>query len=194
MTEMANMPFEEMTALAKEFSDLLLSMPFQMPQDFIYLSRAVGILSGMCTGLDPAFDPWHEMQPFTQKLLDASSTRTKAAVGGMAAGGPQTSLEVTSKLAREFALRLYKLPALADNVLSRAERGDLQVRMTPDEALKKQITRIETATSQIAIGVIFATLTLASTLLYVNHEQGLGIAGYVLSGISLLVFLFRGRE
>jgi predicted unusual protein kinase regulating ubiquinone biosynthesis (AarF/ABC1/UbiB family) len=194
MTEMANMPFEEMTALAKEFSDLLLSMPFQMPQDFIYLSRAVGILSGMCTGLDPTFDPWREMQPFTQTLLDSSSARTKSAVGGLTASDPRAALGITSQLVREFGLRLYKLPALADNVLTRAERGDLQVRMTPDESLKKQITRIETATSQIAIGVIFGTLTLASTLLYVNHEQGLGFAGYVLSGISLLVLLMRGRE
>ncbi len=189
MSEMANMPFEEMTALAKEFSDLLLSMPFQMPQDFIYLSRAVGILSGMCTGLDPEFDPWREMQPFTQQLLSSSSARTKSTVGG-----PQATLEVTSKLAREFALRLYKLPALADNVLSRADRGDLKVHMTPDDSLKRQITRIETATSQIAIGVVFATLTLASTLLYVNHEQGVGIAGYVLAGISLIALLLRGRE
>src|SRR5258707_3157162 len=138
MSEMANMPFEEMTALAKEFSDLLLSMPFQMPQDFIYLSRAVGILSGMCTGLDPEFDPWREMQPFTQQLLSSSSARTKSTVGGVTAGGPQATLEVTSRLAREFALRLYKLPALADNVLSRADRGDLNVHMTPDESLKRQ--------------------------------------------------------
>src|SRR5260221_906094 len=106
MSEMANMPFEEMTALAKEFSDLLLSMPFQMPQDFIYLSRAVGILSGMCTGLDPEFDPWREMQPFTQQLLSSSSARTKSAVGGISLAGPQATLEVTSNLVREFALEL----------------------------------------------------------------------------------------
>src|SRR5258707_13848225 len=82
MAEMANLPLNEMTDMAKEFSDLLLSMPFQMPQDFINLSRAVGILSGMCTGLDPAFDPWREMQPFTEKLLEETSDRTKSALGG----------------------------------------------------------------------------------------------------------------
>ncbi len=31
MSEMANMSFEDMTSIAREFSDLLLSMPFQMP-------------------------------------------------------------------------------------------------------------------------------------------------------------------
>ncbi len=70
MSEITNMPVSEMTALGREFSDLLFSLPFQVPQDFLYLTRCVGILSGLCTGLDPNFDPWHEVAPFAQSLLD----------------------------------------------------------------------------------------------------------------------------
>ncbi|MEP7285078.1 MAG: AarF/UbiB family protein [Chloroflexota bacterium] len=195
MTQMANLPFDEMSDIAKEFSDLLLSMPFQMPQDFIYLSRAVGILSGMCTGLDRDFDPWHEMQPFTQKLLENSTNRTKAAAGGLVSGGTlQTTLDITGKLVRDFATRLYKLPTLADNVLSRADRGDLEVRMIPDPAFKQQITRIEQTAGQVVWGVVFATATLASTLLYVNHEQTLGIVGYGFSVLTLILMFLRGRS
>jgi predicted unusual protein kinase regulating ubiquinone biosynthesis (AarF/ABC1/UbiB family) len=193
MTEMANLPFDEMSDMAKEFSDLLLAMPFQMPQDFIYLSRAVGILSGMCTGLDPHFDPWHEMQPFTQRLLDQSSDRTRGALGEARASAG-TSLQIGSKLVRDLIQRLYKLPTLADNVLTRAERGELEVKLAPDDTLRGQINRIEVITGQIVIGVIFATLTLASTLLYVNHEQQLGVIGYAFSGLSLAVLLLRGRS
>ena len=40
----------------------------------------------------------------------------------------------------------------------------------------------------------FAALTLASTLLYVTHEQVLGIVGYVISGITLVMLLARGRN
>src|SRR5690606_29675654 len=57
--EISNMPVSEAAGLAREFSDLLLSLPFQVPQDFLYLTRAVGILTGMATGLDPDYDPWH---------------------------------------------------------------------------------------------------------------------------------------
>ncbi|HLY27154.1 MAG TPA: AarF/UbiB family protein [Aggregatilineales bacterium] len=194
MTELANLPMEDMTRIAKEFSDLLLSMPFQMPQDFIYLSRAVGILSGMCTGLDPAFDPWREMQPFTQSLLSESSERTQAALGGDSLAATRGRIEIGSKLARDLALRLYKLPALADNVLNRADRGELSVKMTLDENVKRQISRIESSTSQMVFGMVFATLTLAATLLYINHEQSLGLAGYALAGISLLALGLRGRS
>ena len=190
MSEMANMPFDEMADVAKEFSDLLLSMPFQMPQDFIYLSRAVGILSGMCTGLDPHFDPWREMQPFTQKLLGKSSERTQNALGGP--GG--ATVQVGVKVVRDYLTRAYKLPALAETVLMRADRGTLEVKMAPNEQLQRQINRIETYTGQIAFGIIFATLALASTLLYVNHEQTVAIIGYVLSAFVLLMIVLRGRS
>ncbi len=192
MAEMANLPLNEMTDMAKEFSDLLLSMPFQMPQDFIYLSRAVGILSGMCTGLDPHFDPWQEMQPFTQSLLNQSSDRTKGALGGATAVAG-TTLQVGSKLARELVQRLYKIPAQLDNVLTRAERGELEVKLAESDTLRGQINRIEVIVGQIVIGVIFGALILASTVLYVNHEQQLGIIGYGFSGLSLVILLLRGR-
>jgi predicted unusual protein kinase regulating ubiquinone biosynthesis (AarF/ABC1/UbiB family) len=191
MTQMANLPFEEMADVAREFSDLLISMPFQMPQDFIYLSRATGILSGMCTGLDPNFDPWREMQPFTQRILgeskDGSPVQTTVA-------NTRAALQVGFTLVRDLVTRAYKLPSLADNVLTRADQGKLAVKVLPDENVQRQLNRIESATSQIAIGVIFATLTLASTLLYINREQTLGVIGFGMSAVTLLMILLRGRS
>ena len=191
MQEMQNLPYEEMVEVGKQFSDLLLTMPFQMPQDFIYLSRAVGILSGMCTGLDPEFDPWAEMQPFTSKLLSSSSDRTKGAVGTGSTAGALASTALT--VVRAYATRLTQLPTLAETVLTRAERGDLSVQMTLDPNTRAQLTRIESASGQLVVGIVFATLALASTLLYINNQQGLGTAGYVLAGMSLLMLLIRGR-
>jgi predicted unusual protein kinase regulating ubiquinone biosynthesis (AarF/ABC1/UbiB family) len=190
MQQMQNIPYEEMVNVASEFSDLLLSMPFQMPQDFIYLSRAVGILSGMCTGLDPRFDPWQQMQPFTQRLLSESGDRTRAA---LAAGTVRAGLEVAGKVVRDWFNRVTRLPQLADTVLSRADRGELSVRVQPDDFLVRQMNRVEASVNQLAIGVIFATTALASTLLYINDERQLGTIGYVLAAIMFLLILRRGR-
>jgi predicted unusual protein kinase regulating ubiquinone biosynthesis (AarF/ABC1/UbiB family) len=188
MNELTNLPFEEMANVAQEFSDLLLSMPFQMPQDFIYLSRAVGILSGMCTGLDPTFDPWRQMQPFTERLL-TEQTNGKTPL----AAGPRAAVDIGLKLVRDFATRAYRLPQLADTVLSRAERGELSVQIAPNDSLRNQVNRIETAVSQMSLGLIFATMVLASTLLYTQQERTLGIVGYVLAGITFLMLVTRGR-
>lgn len=192
MNELINMPFDEMADVAKEFSDLLLAMPFQMPQDFIYLSRAVGILSGMCTGLDPTFDPWRQMQPFTEKLLSESGIngQIKASFGA----GARAAAQVAVKAVRDLVVRAYKLPALVDTLLTRAERGELTVQVAPDDSLQRQVNRIENSISQVSIGVVFATMTLASTLLYITHETGLGTFGFILSGILLLMILMRGRN
>jgi predicted unusual protein kinase regulating ubiquinone biosynthesis (AarF/ABC1/UbiB family) len=187
MSELSNIPFDEMANVAQEFSDLIMSMPFQMPQDFIYLSRAVGILSGMCTGLDPQFDPWREMQPFTEKLLTAQ--------GGNATllAGPRAMLEIGVKAIRDFATRAVRLPQLADTVLARAEQGELTVKITPNDNLYKQVNRIEASVSQLSLGLIFATLMLASTLLYTQQEQTLGMVGYAMSGVTMILIWLRGR-
>lgn len=189
MNDLTNIPFEEMSGVALEFSDLIMSMPFQMPQDFIYLSRTVSILSGMCTGLDPRFDPWRAMQPYTQRLLnDQQAERTSNAANG------NFLLQAAVKSVRDFAQRAYRLPALADTVLTRAERGDLVVQVRPDGELGKQVTRIESTLGQLNNGLIFATVTLASTLLHINGERSLSLIGFAVSGILLLSILLRRRN
>jgi len=188
MNELKDIPFEEMSGVALEFSDLIMSMPFQMPQDFIYLSRTISILSGMCTGLDPRFDPWRAMQPYTQRLLNEQQAENRrSALNG------NFFVQATLKSVRDFAQRAYRLPALADTVLTRAERGDLVVQVRPDGDLGRQVTRIESTLGQLNSGLIFATVTLASTLLYINGEQTLSTIGFILSGALLLSILFRKR-
>ncbi|MCP4514420.1 MAG: AarF/ABC1/UbiB kinase family protein, partial [Delftia sp.] len=49
MGEIAQLDYDAMHELMHEFRDLLYAMPFQVPQDFIYLGRTFGILSGMAT-------------------------------------------------------------------------------------------------------------------------------------------------
>src|SRR5690606_1849093 len=63
MADLGNVGYDQMANIGSEFSDLLFSMPFQMPQDFIYLGRTMSILMGMATTLDPTFNPWHELMP-----------------------------------------------------------------------------------------------------------------------------------
>jgi predicted unusual protein kinase regulating ubiquinone biosynthesis (AarF/ABC1/UbiB family) len=194
MNELVNIPFEEMADVATQFSDLLLSMPFQMPQDFIYLSRAVGILSGMCTGLDPTFDPWRQMQPFTERLLAEQTAPGEGTTVPGFVSSARTFAQVGAKLVTDFVQRSARLPQLADTVLQRAERGELQVQITPNDNLNKQVSRIEASVGQMSTGLIFAAMTLASTLLYTQQERTLGLVGYAISGVLLVVIFLRGRR
>ncbi|MCC7208644.1 MAG: AarF/ABC1/UbiB kinase family protein, partial [Anaerolineae bacterium] len=196
MNELASLPFDEVTDVAREFSDLLLAMPFQMPQDFIYLGRTVAILSGMCTGLDPRFDPWKEIQPFVERILRQDGA--KAAEGSnlleRLRGGPAGLLIDTAlQTARRTFARAYRLPSLAESVLDRAERGDLVVRIDPSSELDKRVRRIERTVSHISTGILLAAVILSTTMLYLAGERTLAAIGFGVAAVLMLIYLFRGR-
>ncbi len=52
-----------------QFQELLLDLPFQLPEDLLMLGRAIGMLSGMCTALDPAFTIWEAIAPYAQDFV-----------------------------------------------------------------------------------------------------------------------------
>lgn len=194
MNDLTNLPFEEVSGVALQFSDLIISLPFQMPQDFIYLSRTVSILSGMCTGLDERFNPWLAMQPYTARLLSERAAEGKNGQGGgVLSGAAGFALEAAVKSVRNVAERVVRLPALADTVLSRAEQGNLTVQVRPDEQLQHQVTRIESTLNALNTGIIFATVMLSSTLLHINGERTFSVIGFIVGGILLLRLAFRPR-
>ena len=41
-------------------------MPFQIQAEMLFIGRAVGILAGMTTQLDPEFDPWAKSIPYAR--------------------------------------------------------------------------------------------------------------------------------
>lgn len=194
MNDLTNLPFDEVSGVALQFSDLIISLPFQMPQDFIYLSRTVSILSGMCTGLDERFNPWLAMQPYTTRLLSERAAEGKNGQGGgVLSGTAGFALEAAVKSVRNVAERVVRLPALADTVLSRAEQGNLTVQVRPDDQLQHQVSRIESTLNALNIGIIFATVMLSSTLLHINGERTFSVIGFIVGGILLLRLAFRPR-
>jgi len=65
---------EEAVEFAREFGDLLFEMPFQIPQNLLLLGRCLGILSGLCSGLDNQFNVWTNIGPYAQKLVAAEES------------------------------------------------------------------------------------------------------------------------
>ena len=201
MTELMGMDYAVMRNIGREFSDLLFSMPFQVPQDFIYLGRAVGILSGMCTGLDPSFDPWRAIQPFARGLL------TDESPGGTQANDwrkllnwetvrafltPET-VGLAVSTGQDVLTHSLTLPARVDNALGKLERGELLIGVSPDEHFDRHLRRLERIASSIVMALVFGSLIIAASLLYITGAQGMALAGYILAGITLVGLLIRSR-
>ena len=69
MSDLREIDHAEMMSFGLQFRELMLDLPFQLPENLLLLGRTVAILSGMCTGLDPEFNLWTSIAPYAIKLI-----------------------------------------------------------------------------------------------------------------------------
>ena len=69
MSDLREIDHAEMMSFGLQFRELMLDLPFQLPENLLLLGRSVAILSGMCTGLDPQFNLWTSIAPYASKLV-----------------------------------------------------------------------------------------------------------------------------
>jgi len=165
--------FSEAQYFFREYRDLLYELPFQVQVDLLFASRAVGLLAGLATHLDPEFDPWAETLPFAERLAAEELRRDWR--GLLREGFAQLRV-------------LLSLPRRVDAVLSRAERGALTVQaaLTPDS--RKMIQRLERSVHRLSWMVVSAALLIAGVMFHADRP-GEPYGGW-LAILSALVFLW----
>ncbi len=201
MTDIKNVSYEDARDLGSEFNDLIYAMPFQVPQDFIYLGRAMGILSGMATSLDPHFNPWSELAPYAQRMMtDTLRTASAGGQGGGVLGLPMlqglfngNAPQVILEAGRMLLNRAVTVPQQLDNVLTQLDRGEMTVKVTPTPTYRKQMQRIEAQSKRTTRATLFAGLLISATLFHSNGDSGLAIIGFIASGIAFLSILWVGE-
>ena len=177
MAELKDISHEEMRQLVVEFRDLIFDLPFQVPQDLIFLGRAVGLLSGLCTGLDPQFNVWEQLAPYAKRLL------SQEMAGGILSGLPENISEWLNELIK-LLQRMVALPGRTEAVLERVERGELIVK---DQLLAEQVRRLSISIKRLAAGIIAASLVLGATQLLLGGQTWIA-AG--LAAVALLVIIW----
>lgn len=172
MTELTQVNVSEIHEFANEFRDLLYDMPFQVPRDLLYLARTVGILSGMCTGLDPDFNLWDHLAPFARRLVTNELKQNSG----------QWLNEIGS-----FARLMLSIPRRFDTVLSKFERGEINVRSSD---LSRQLAKIERSQRQLPWAFLCGSLFLSGAIFYSSGAQiltviTLAVAGTILVGLLI---------
>ena len=178
MDELRQISFDEMHDFAKEFRGLVYTMPFQVPQDLIFLARTVAILSGICTGLYPDFNFWEVMTPYAKKLLAEE------------AGG---NWEYWLSEIGGFAQTLLTLPRRAENVLGMAERGELRIHIPASEA---QLRQLNLGLRRVVSAILFAAFLSNAVWLYLSqHLLEAGVLAFMglISLLSVLISSTRQR-
>lgn len=164
----------EIRDFALQFGELVRTLPFQLPNDFLFLFRAVSLLSGVTSSLNRDFNIWDAIDPFARTLLNGRGA-------GTIRGVVDQALETLTTLAA--------LPGRLDSLATRLERGEIVIR---NPELERRVRIVDSSIRRATGGLVFATL-FVSGLLSVATNEGLGYGLLGLSAAPLLYALGFGR-
>ncbi|MGA7149229.1 MAG: AarF/UbiB family protein [Microbacterium sp.] len=163
----------EFQDFATEFGDVVRSLPFQLPENFLLIVRAVSLTSGMCSSLDPEFNIWDAVEPYAGQLVR---------------GERGNIVQAALAEAASVAVIAARLPRRFDDLATRLENGQLAVD-TP--RLDQRIRRLERVARRIVSAILFAGLLVAGVVLRPD-EPVLGTVLAVASLVPLLHAVFAG--
>jgi predicted unusual protein kinase regulating ubiquinone biosynthesis (AarF/ABC1/UbiB family) len=159
---------QEIKEFALEFSELIRTLPFQLPNDFLFLIRALSLISGVTSSLNREFNIWDAVDPFARSLLNGSGTGTIKRLGK----------DLYANL-----LTLSRLPSRLEQLVGRVERGDLVVR---NPELERRMRVLDSSVRRASSSVVFAAMVVAGVIVLPSNNT----LGYALIGISVLPMLY----
>lgn len=165
----------EFRDFAVQFGDVVRSLPFQLPEHFLLIIRAMSLTSGVCSALDPDFNVWDSIEPYAAQLLRDEG-------GNVAKDLAQQALEVAGVA--------WRLPKRLDALVTRVEEGAVAVQ---NPGLERRVARLEHTARRLLSAILFGALLITGAVLRAD-EAVFGTVLMIVSILPLLHALFaRGR-
>ncbi|MDQ0119135.1 putative unusual protein kinase regulating ubiquinone biosynthesis (AarF/ABC1/UbiB family) [Pseudarthrobacter defluvii] len=165
----------EFRDFAVEFGDVVRSLPFQLPENFLLIIRAMSLTSGVCSALDERFNLWDSVEPYAAQLLRNERGNVVQDVARQAVDAAGVAL---------------RLPGRLDALAGRLEEGSLQVSVP---RLERQAARLDRAVRRSASALVFGALLLAGATVRPD-DLALGNVLMTASALPLLHALWVGRR
>lgn len=146
----------ELGYFMREYRDLIRDTPFQFQADMLFIGRAVSILSGLATAIDPQFDPWAKALVYAKRFVREELTEDWQ--------GLWEELFMLGKHA-------WRIPTHLDQVLTRTKQGALTVQVSLSPEMRRAIRRIDLSVKRFAWMVITAGLLVAAVNLHIAGKD-----------------------
>jgi predicted unusual protein kinase regulating ubiquinone biosynthesis (AarF/ABC1/UbiB family) len=173
--ELREVDQREFLDFAVEFGDLVRSLPFQLPENFLLIIRAMSLTSGVCSSLDARFNLWDAVEPYAAQLLRDER-------GNIVQDVAQQALDAAG-----VALRL---PKRVDGLVTRIEDGSLSV---ANPRLERQMARLDRMAQRSVSALTFGALLIAGSVVRAD-DTVLGNVLMIASVVPLLHGLWVGRR
>jgi predicted unusual protein kinase regulating ubiquinone biosynthesis (AarF/ABC1/UbiB family) len=165
----------EFRAFAEEFQEVVRTLPFQLPDDFLLIIRAMSLTSGVCSALDPRFNLWDSVEPYAQRLIREERGNVVRDLGTRVS---------------DTAATIARLPGRLDALLTRIDEGALPI---SDPTLERRVGALERTLRRAVSALVFGGLLAGGVLLRPDDEV-LGTVLLVVSVIPLAQALLPGRR
>ena len=167
VAELARIDPRELEDFARQFSEVVRTLPFQLPESFLLLIRTISLISGVTSALNRDFNMWDAVDPFARTLLR---------------GGGASTLRSLGREAVSIASAVARLPQRLDALTTRLDRGELAVR-SPE--VEQRLRVLDASVRRTASAIVFAALLIGGVLLRPTDE----VLSWVLIGASALPLL-----
>ena len=148
-----------------------LTATFEVPKDWVLLERTLLLLLGLCTFLDPGLNPMRTIQPYLQEFV---------------LGRDRDWVGLTRGALKEMALAAITIPEGIQRFLTRANRGELEVRV---QGLTEGANLVYAAAHQLMFSVLAIG---AAGIAFLSRERGdmdIALAAAGVAGVFLLCAL-----
>ncbi len=173
--ELSKVDPSEFRGFANEFGDTMRALPLQLPENMLLLFRAVSLTSGMCSGLDPAFNVWDAAEPYAARLIRDESGNV---------------VQEFARQAVATAATTWRLPARIDDVITRIDDGTVSF---DTSRLERRLDSLMRIGRRAVAALLFGGLLVGGAVLLVPAAP-LGIVLMAASAVPLLYALFGGAR
>ena len=165
----------EFREFADQFGHVVRSLPFQLPENFLLIIRAMSLTSGVCSALDASFNLWDSVEPYAAQLIRDERGNVVGDLG---------------RQALDSATIALRLPKRIDGLVTRIEDGSIAV---SNPGLERRVIRLEHAARRLVSALVFGALLIAGALVR-SDDTVFGTVLMAISAVPLLHALFSGRR
>lgn len=173
--ELREVDQREFRDFSVEFGDVVRSLPFQLPENFLLVIRAMSLTSGVCSALDPKFNLWDSVEPFATALIRDERGNIVQDFG---------------KQAFDAVTTLARLPERLDGLISKLDDGLLTV---DSPKLERATLRINALLQRVSSLLVFSALLIAGAVLRPSDAVFSSVL-MIASVVPFLHALWTGRR
>lgn len=173
--ELRDVDPREFRDFGAEFGSVIRSLPFQLPENFLLIIRAMSLTSGVCSSLDARFNLWDSVEPYAAQLLRDERGNLVNDIAAQAV---------------DAATLAFRLPKRLDALITRVEDGSMQV---SNRRLERQMARLIRLARAGVAALMFGALLIAGSVVG-NWDAVLGNVLMIASVIPVLGALMTGRR